>query len=258
MRNNLNLLIDTHCHLNDPDAFPDPAAAVSEAQEAGVGRLFVVGVEPKGWERAITLSEQLEAVSAIVGWHPNYTANYSGLDELEKCLMHPGVVALGEIGLDYHWDYASPEQQKRALVEQLALARRMAKPVVFHCREAYPDMLELLESQELQPYLFHCFAGDHEDARRALALGSYFGVDGPITYKKADALREVIATIPRDRLVIETDSPYMAPTPFRGKPNQPAYVGLINDALAAVLKISSADCARLTTANATRFFNLAL
>jgi TatD DNase family protein len=165
-------------------------------------------------------------------------------------------VALGEIGLDYHWDYATPDQQRIALLDQLELARKLAKPVVFHCRDAYPDLLTILEEQPTHRYLFHCFAGNQEDARRALALGAMFGVDGPITYKKADALREVIAMIPRDRLVLETDSPYMAPTPHRGKPNRPAFVPFVNEGLAATLGISQEECASLTTANAKRFFGL--
>ncbi|MEZ0327365.1 MAG: TatD family hydrolase [Fimbriimonas sp.] len=256
MRNNSDLLIDTHCHLNDPVAFPDPASDIAEAQEARVEQLLVVGTEPSGWHRAIELAETFSQVHAIIGWHPNYTTYYKGTAELEILLKHPKVVALGEIGLDYHWDYATPEQQKAALSDQLALAKRLEIPVVFHCREAYPDLLDLLEAQELHRYLFHCFAGDMNDARRAIALGAYFGVDGPITYKKADDLREVIASIPQDRLVIETDSPYMPPVPFRGKPNKPAYVKFVNDGLAQTVGLTPEACAQLTTENAKRFFSL--
>jgi TatD DNase family protein len=143
-----------------------------------------------------------------------------------------------------------------ALVAQLDLAVRLAKPVVFHAREAYPELLDFLETRPPHPYLLHCFAGDGTDAERALRLGATFGVDGPITYKNADDLRGVIAQIPHDRLVIETDSPYLPPIPYRGKPNRPAYVTRVNEGLAAVLGISPAECAEITTANAERFFNL--
>jgi TatD DNase family protein len=250
------MLIDTHCHLNDAKAFPDPASALAEAREAGVERVIVVGVDAEDGRRALKLADQFEEVYAIVGWHPNYTSSYTdaGLREIEAMLLHPKVVALGEIGLDFHWQYATLEQQRKALFDQLDLAARMGKPVVFHCREAYPALLDILESRPVHPYLFHCFAGDESDAARAVALGCYFGVDGPITYKKSTQLREIFASLPRGRIVVETDSPYMSPEPLRGKPNKPANVALVNAGLAAALGISAEDCAALTTENAKRFF----
>ena len=145
-----------------------------------------------------------------------------------------------------------------ALIEQLDLAVRTQKPVVFHCREAYPQLLDVLEARPIHPYLFHCYAGDSDDTVRALALGCLFGVDGPISYKNAAGLREIIRSIPSSRLVIETDSPYMPPEPYRGKPNKPAYVKFVNDALAKTLEISSEACARITTENAQRFFGIGL
>jgi TatD DNase family protein len=253
------MLIDTHCHLNDSKAFPDPAAAVREARDAGVGRLIVVGVDAEDSSSAIRLADQFENVYAIVGWHPNYTAKYTAdeLGRLRESLKHPKVVALGEIGLDFHWQYATLEQQERALFDQLTLAEEAGKPVVFHCREAYPHLLDILERQPRLPFLFHCFAGDADAAARAVALDCYFGVDGPISYKKSTALREIVKGLPRDRIVVETDSPYLSPEPLRGKPNHPANVALINDALAACLEISPEACAELTTRNAERFFRLA-
>lgn len=252
------MLIDTHCHLNDAEAFPDPAAELEAAAAESVEQVIVVGVNPEDWERAIVLAERFDAVHAIVGWHPNYTATYdaSSLSELRARLAHPKVRALGEIGLDYHWDYAPHAIQHRALRDQLALARDTSKPVVFHAREAYKDLLDVLESEPPHPYLFHCFAGTAEDAGRAMALDAMFGVDGPISYKSAHGLRDVIRQIPLDRLVVETDAPYMTPVPLRGKPNRPAYVRWVNAALAAALGISEEACAAATTANARRFFGL--
>lgn len=252
------MLIDTHCHLNDAKAFPDPEQTIEEAREAGVDRLIVVGVDAEDSERALELADRHEGVYAIVGWHPNYTASYSdsGLSEIESMLSHPKVVALGEIGLDLHWEYATLDQQRRALFDQLDLAARSDMPVVFHCREAYPLLLDILEARPRLPYLFHCFAGDADDAARAMALGACVGVDGPVTYKKSAALRDVLRSIPRDRLVLETDSPYLSPEPFRGKPNKPANVSLVNEALASTLGISAEECAALTTSNAARFFRL--
>lgn len=252
------MLIDTHCHLQDAEAFGDPAREVAEAQASGVELIVVVGVRPSDWEAAVALAERFEPVHAILGWHPNYTADYdpSTLADLETRLGHPKVCALGEIGLDYHWDYAPREQQARALRDQLELARRMDVPVVFHARKAYGDLLDLLEGAPPHRYLFHCFSGSEEDARRAVALDAYFGVDGPVTYKGAAELREVLNMLPRERLVLETDSPYMTPAPFRGKPNRPAYLPYINRALSALLELSEEACGGLTTANARRFFGL--
>lgn len=252
------MLIDTHCHLNDAKAFPDPSLEIAAAHEAGVERLIVVGTDPDDWERATGLAERFEEVYAIVGWHPNYTADYdpSTLARLESLLGQEKVLALGEIGLDYHWDYAPRDRQRQALQDQLDLAARRGLPTIFHAREAYGDLLDVLESRGAGRYLFHCWAGTAEEAARGVALGGYFGVDGPITYKNAHALRETIATIPPDRLVVETDAPYMTPVPFRGKPNRPAYVSHVNAGLAAVLNLSPEACADLTTANARAFFGI--
>lgn len=252
------MLIDTHCHLNDSEAFPDPAAAIAEAAEAGVTRLFVVGVDAEDSRRALELADRFDGVYAIVGWHPNYTTSFSseGLAEIREMLSHPKMVALGEIGLDFHWQYATLEQQERALYAQLDLAEELEVPVVFHCREAYSRLLDILENRPRLPFLFHCFSGDADDARRAVDLDCYFGVDGPVTYKKSSALREVIRTLPQDRLVVETDSPYLSPEPFRGKPNKPAHVALVNAALGSLFGMPAEECAALTTGNAERFFRL--
>ncbi len=252
------MYIDTHCHIHDSAAFPDIDETITAAAVAGVETIIVVGTEPTDWERAIALAERFENVYAIVGWHPNYAVAFtpSSMETLERRLSHPKVLACGEIGLDYHWDYTPRERQFEALHAGLDLAAKLDKPVVFHAREAYSDLLDVLEARTPHAYLFHCWAGDASEAARAVALGGYFGIDGPITYPKAEGLREVIKGIPQDRLVLETDSPYMAPHPFRGKPNQPAFVPQICSGLAGALGISLEECAKKTTANAKRFFRL--
>lgn len=254
------MLVDTHCHLNDAEAFPDPDRAIEEARAAGVERLVVVGVDAGSSELALRIAERHPGrVFATAGWHPNYAASFdeAGLARLAKLLRQEAVVALGEIGLDEHWDYATSEEQEKALHAQLEIAQEHGKPIVFHCREAYPRLLDILERRRGDPpYVFHCFSGIPEDARRAEALGGWFGVDGPVTYRKADALRALVATLPRDRLLVETDSPWMTPHPHRGERNRPALLPLIVGALAAALDIDEATCAALTTANARRLFGL--
>ena len=251
-------LIDTHCHLNDAKAFPDPAGAVREANEAGVEKMIVVGVDERTSGRALQLTEEIDCLYAVVGWHPTSADEYrrDSLDRIERMLEHPKAVALGEIGLDFYWDKTTPEQQYACLRDQLELAARTGASVVFHCRDAYDELLSLLEDLDRVPYLFHCFGGDFVQAQRAVALGAYFGVDGPISYPKNHDLRSVFSGLPRDRILVETDSPYMAPVPNRGKPNRPAWVVHVNEALAGALEISPGECAELTTANADRFFGL--
>jgi len=168
------------------------------------------------------------------------------------------VVAIGEIGLDYYLNHAPHDIQRQALLDQLALARELSLPVVFHCRNAYPDLLTLLEELPPHPYLIHCFAGDRKDARRAVKLGSLFGVDGPITYKNGEPLRETIRHIGLERLVLETDSPYLSPVPHRGKPNCPAYIPLIANGIAEALGVTIEQVAEVTTATADRFFGLTI
>jgi TatD DNase family protein len=252
------ILVDTHCHLNLADKFPDPSKAIREARDAGVTRMIVVGIDVALSRLALDIAEAHDGVFAIVGVHPNYANDYkpSDLTQIEEMLKHPKAVAIGEIGLDYHWDYATPEQQRKALFDQLDLAESTGKPVVFHCREAYPDLLSLLEKRKHLKWLFHCFAGDLHDAARAAKIGAWFGVDGPITYPKADDLREVVKSLPRDRIVIETDAPYLSPAPFRGKPNHPSYVRFVNAGLAATLGLELEECAEMTTKNAEAFFEL--
>lgn len=250
------MLIDTHCHLNDARAFPNPQAEIDAALALGVERMIVVGTAPEDWERAVALAEAHLEIWAIVGWHPNYTSDYSpdSLDRLRELLAHPRVLALGEIGLDYHWDHADREIQRQALRDGLDLAVETGKPVVFHAREAYSDLLDILETRPPHPYLFHCFAGNAEEGGRAAALGARFGVDGPVTYPKAEALRETLRALPFEGLVVETDAPYMSPTPHRGKPNRPANVRYVAEGLAKALDRSFEEVAERTTATAREFF----
>lgn len=251
-------LIDTHCHLNNAEAFPDPAATIRQAAEAGVERLVVVGIDEEWNRSAVELAERHANVYAVVGWHPNSAREYGpeARSKLRVWLEHPKVVALGEVGLDFHWNAATREEQDRCLSDQLDLAEELAMPVVFHCREAWPELLTLLESRKQHPWLFHCFSGTADDARRAAALGGYLGFDGPITYPKAEESRAILRDAPRDKIVLETDSPWLAPAPYRGRPNHPALLVHINAKAAEVLGLDEASCAELTWRNASSFFGL--
>lgn len=251
------MLIDTHCHIQNPENFEDPDAIVALAREAGVEKIVVVGCEPKDWQTVLSFVEKHDDVYGICGWHPNYTADYDPIElpKLIRVLKHPKILALGEIGLDYHWDYSPPIVQTLALKDQLRVAQDAKMPVVFHAREAYSDLLDILEKQPPMKYLFHCFAGTKDEARRALRLGAWFGCDGPITYKKSEELREVFAFIPPHKIVLETDSPYMSPEPFRGKPNTPANIPIINRKLAELHGMTEEEMAAQTTQNAQDFFN---
>lgn len=252
------MLVDTHCHLHHPGYFEDPDAEIQLAREAGVERIVVIGVDPEDWPVAQSFAERHEGVFFAAGWHPNATGAYdpATLTDLSRFLQHPKCVALGEIGLDYHHAFSPRETQLRALRDGLDLAAETGKAVVFHAREAYGDLLDVLEARPPHPYLFHCFVGNDEEARRALDLGAIFGLDGPITYPKSVALRETFALLPLDRIVLETDAPYLAPAPHRGKPNRPAYIPLLAQKLAEIQGVTLEEVAQVTTATAFEFFGL--
>lgn len=254
-------LVDTHCHLNFRDAFPDVAATLHRAKENRVEAVVVVGCDTDTSRYAVELADAHDPVYAVVGWHPNSSAQYSTTEReaIRALCDNPKVVAVGEIGLDYYRDYATKEEQRECLNDFADLAREKNLPVVFHCRDAHDDLLDWYESLDDPPRgVLHCFSGTQEHAVRANSLGLYFGVDGPITYKNADTLRSIVVGLPRDRVLIETDAPYLSPHPFRGKPNEPGMVRFVNDALAAVWGVSAEEAAAITTKNAADFFGLRL
>jgi TatD DNase family protein len=253
------LLIDTHCHLNLSEHFPNPESEVDFARSMGVERIVVVGVDLETSQIAIDLADRNDGVYAVVGIHPNHSADFrpSYVDDVRALAVQPKAVAIGEIGLDYHWDFATRSQQALALDCQLDLAREIGAPVVFHCRKAYQDLLDILKARvegRTGPWLLHCFSGSESDARQAIALDCYFGVDGPLTYKSAGELRDLVRSLPRNRIVVETDAPYLTPVPHRGKPNRPGYVAYVNSMLASLWDVSVEEAGRQTTENALRVF----
>ena len=256
-------LVDTHLHL-DFDAFnADRDAVVERAVAAGVTRMITIGISRETSRRAVALAEQYEAVYAAVGIHPNESAEWDETvkAELRELAAHPKVVAIGEIGLDYYWDRVPRERQQAVFRAQLDLAAELGLPVVIHDREAHADALRVVQGwvAEAAPGerrgVFHCFSGDEEMARQALDLGFFIGVDGPVTFKNARRLQALVAALPLERLLVETDAPFLTPHPHRGKRNEPAYVRLVVEKVAALHGVSPAEVARTTTQNAVRLFS---
>lgn len=260
------MLIDTHCHL-DFDRFADDIEAVIErAITNDVTRIIVPAIDLQNCPAVLALADRFEGVFAAVGVHPNSTANWqdSYIGVLRDLARHPKVVAIGEIGIDYYWDKSPKEIQHRALRLQLELACELGLPVILHNREARDsdasshDILRLLRESPLaeveRPGVLHSFSADSAIAEEALALGYYLGFTGPLTFKKADELRRVVAQVPLDRLLVETDAPFLTPSPHRGKRNEPAYVRYVAERMAVIKGIDDAALFEATTQNAVDLF----
>jgi TatD DNase family protein len=250
-------LIDTHCHLTDPRLRSQLAGVLARAAAAGVSRVVTIGTELADDEEAVALCRTLPNVRCAIGVHPNYTleADLNDLPRLRELQADPAVVALGEMGLDYfHKD--SPRERQLAFFEpQLALARELDRPVVIHSREATDDTLAVMRNFPGVRAVFHCFTGTPDDARRILDAGYLLGFTGAVTFKKNDALREAVALTPPDRMLVETDAPYLTPEPKRSqKTNEPGLVVHVAETVARVTGVSVDEIDRRTTANASAFF----
>jgi TatD DNase family protein len=247
---------DTHCHLNHEQLLPEWEAALLRAQQSGVARLLLIGYDLPSSERAVQLAEQSEALWAAVGIHPHdaTTCTPTALARLRELSRHPRVVAIGEIGLDFYRDLSPRERQYEAFHAQLALAQEQGLPVVIHCREAYDPLLALLAQYPRVRGVLHCFSGTTAHAERGLALGYYLGIGGVITFKNAAPLRAIVQAMPRERLLLETDAPYLAPHPYRGTRNEPAYLPLIARQVADLWAISLQELSRITESNVASLF----
>ncbi len=252
-------LIDSHCHLNALQFDADRAAVIERAGDAGVRLLLDVGTEPVEWDRSLDLARADPRVRCILGLHPNRAGLWSTdiSNQLIHLLASPQVAALGETGLDYYRLGASGQQQREVFIAHLEIASQLALPVVIHAREAYDDILSVLEEHGRGTSgVLHSFAGNVGHAERAVALGYSIGISGPVTYRSGANVREVVAAMPLDRLLIETDSPYLPPHPHRGKRNEPAHVALIAAAVAEQRGMAVDDLARATSENVTLLFGV--
>jgi TatD DNase family protein len=255
------MMIDTHTHLDDPRYDADREAVMARAREAGVDTFVTIGCDLSTSRSAVTLADRYADAYATVGVHPHEVKHIGDdwYDKLRRLAEHPKVVAYGEIGLDYHYNHSSPKQQRDRFREQVNLARELRLPIVIHTREAQDDTMTILREEQAADVggVFHCFSGDSRLAKDALDLGFYLSISGVVTFHNATMLREIVKTVPLDRILIETDCPYLTPVPYRGKRNEPAYVKLVAEKIAEA--IGAMDVEKVgahTSENARRLFKI--
>lgn len=255
----MSLIFDTHAHYDDEAFDADREALLASMPEHGVGLILDPGCDLESSRRAVELARTYPRVYAAVGWHPENCAPYTedSLDALRAWAREPKVVAIGEIGLDYYWEQNPPrELQQRVLRDQLALAQELDLPVIVHDREAHADSLAIVQEFPAVRGVFHCFSGSVEMARELLKRGWYLGFDGPVTYKSNKKAAEVLAVTPLDRILVETDSPYMAPEPCRGKRNDSSLLVYVLEKIAALKGVSAEEMTRITQENGCRLFGI--
>lgn len=253
-------LFDTHTHLDSSNFDSDRAEVIERARAAGVDLMLNIGFNRETIPTTIALAEQYEFIYAAVGWHPvdSIDMKPEDLEWIERLCAHEKVVAIGEIGLDYHWDTSPKDVQQRVFREQIRLAKRLKMPIVIHNRDAHEDILRLLKEENAAEVggVMHCYSGSWETAKQCLDMNFYISFGGPVTFKNAKVPKEVLAKVPLDRLLIETDSPYLTPHPFRGKRNETSYVSLVAEAAAEITGKSKDEIAKITSENGKKCFGI--
>lgn len=254
------MLIDTHTHIdmeNFADRFDE---VVQTAKDYGVEKVVIPGVEPSGFDRIIKLCEEYPDVYGAVGVHPEELNSYNeeAENKIKELLKHKKIIAVGEIGLDYYWDKSQIEKQKEIFERQILIAKQAQKPILVHDREAHLDSFEILKKTNAAEtgVVMHCFSGSPEFAQQCINEGFYIALGGVVTFKNAKKVKEVAKTVPLDKLLLETDAPYMTPVPFRGKENQPAYVKFVAEEIAKLRGVSFEEIAEATTANAKKLLKI--
>jgi TatD DNase family protein len=253
------MLIDSHCHLDFPELSADLDGVLARARMAGVGLMVTISTRVHRFNELKAIVEAHDNVYCSVGTHPHNAAEEPDImvEELVELARHPKVVAIGEAGLDYHYDHSPRDIQKKSFRTHIAAARETGLPLIIHAREADADIARMLEEETAKgvfPFVLHCFTSGADLARRGLALGGYISFSGVVTFKKSDALREIALAVPSDRLLVETDAPYLAPEPLRGKTNEPALVVHTAARLAALRGLRESEMARMTIENFFRLF----
>ncbi|OYD06379.1 TatD family hydrolase [Paludifilum halophilum] len=255
------MLFDSHTHLNDEQFNEDREEVIRRAREEyGVTRVLNVGFNRETIPDSLALAEKYDFIYSAVGWHPVDAKDCTeeDLDWLESLCDHPKVVALGEMGLDYHWDKSPRGVQESVFRQQIRMARELDFPIIIHDREAHEDVLRILKEEKAEEVggVMHCFGGDWEMARDCLDMNFYIGLGGPVTFKNAKLPKEIAQQVPLDRLLVETDSPYLAPHPNRGKRNESGYVRLVAEKIAELRGMSLEALAEATYDNANRLFRI--
>ena len=259
-RKDVTMLFDTHTHVNAEEFDNEVPETVQRALENDVTRMAVVGFDTKTIEKSLALSKEYKEIYSIIGWHP--TESYLYTEEIEEKLYHqlqlPKVVTMGEMGLDYHWDTSPKDVQKDVFHRQIQIAKELKMPISIHMRDSIEDTYQLMKKEHVEDIggIMHSFSGDTLWMERFLDLGMHISVSGVITFKNAPEVREVAKAVPFDKLLIETDAPYLAPMPFRGKRNEPAYVKYVAEEVAKQRGMSYEEVAKQTMQNANRLFRL--
>jgi TatD DNase family protein len=254
------VLVDSHCHLDFPELAEEREAVIARALAAGVGRMVTISTRVKRFPGVLAIADAHEAVYCSVGTHPHNAAEEPDVTvaDLVRLSGHPKVVAIGEAGLDYHYDKSPRPAQAQGFRTHIAAARETGLPLVIHARSADDDIAAILEEESGKgafPFILHCFSSGRRLAEVGVALGGYVSFSGILTFKNSEELRSIARDVPQDRLLVETDAPYLAPVPHRGKRNEPAYVADTARVLAETIGVSAADVAALTTENFFRLFN---
>ncbi|NGX76854.1 TatD family hydrolase [Staphylococcus sciuri] len=254
------MLIDTHVHLNADQYDEDLQEVIDRALEEGIDRMFVVGFDTNTIERTMKLIDQYDFIYGIIGWHPvdAIDCTEERLQWIEELSKHPKIIGIGEMGLDYHWDKSPKDIQKEVFRKQIALAKRVQLPIIIHNREATQDCVDILKEENASEVggIMHSFSGSNEIADEILKMKFYISLGGPVTFKNAKQPKEVAQHVPLDRLLVETDAPYLSPHPYRGKRNEPARVKLVAEQIAELRGISYEEVCKATTENAERLFEL--
>jgi TatD DNase family protein len=253
------MLVDSHCHLDFPDFAVERDDVIARALAAGVGRMVTISTRVKRFAEILEIAERYASVYCSVGTHPHNAAEEPDVttEELTRLAAHPKVVAIGEAGLDYFYDRSPREAQAASFRKHIAAARETGLPLVIHSRDADEDMAAILEDETGKgafPFILHCFSSGQGLAEQGVKLGGYVSFSGILTFKKSEELREIARNVPHDRLLVETDAPYLAPQPFRGKRNEPAYVAHTAHVLAEAIGVTGDEIATITTDNFFRLF----